>query len=856
MSLKTIEKLLAVEHENIAFKLGFVNTPPKMIDESLLYEAVGLIDTLSRKPDEASKNTAVCLIAVLLEYRRPEWQGLKDAFILFLSRMGFAPTATMTDEDYDREAMMHSSLQSYITELMIAIHQAKYEIAVKDKRFLLTEFQKEIWDKIDKYSVMGISAPNSAGKTFIILLKIIDLLLQKDGTIVYIVPNLSLISQISIDMRKLLKQFGFEEYEILTSYYESYGDKKKVFVLTQERAIAAFTRTENPFPDLRVFVVDEIQNIERVGNEDDQRAKILFDTIFEFKQRTKPDKIIVSGPRINNIKGLSDEMFQLKDSTDCSETLTSPVVNFTYSFTGTPKRMKFRQYSSITRIYREIAIDNTEIIAGIGQSLYTTDFYDFLNSVIFSLGDMLNIIFSPTAQQARKTALKIRPRNSQSKPEERLSSLIKYAAKTVHPDYDLCHTLKNRVAYHHGQLPSHMRRVIERALSDKIIKDIVCTTTLMQGVNLPVQNMIVRNPNLFTRRQKGHESAKLSRYEFANLRGRAGRLLKDFIGRAFVLDEKSFGQNDETEEKIQLSEEAKELKPQTVYSDTFNKYSEEILKDLKDDSPPKLPSDQPYHYLLPYIRQTIYKYGEKAKSRLNALGIELDESIFSETKTKLNNLAIPVDICYQNRYWDPLDLDLLFRSYNAGKIEELPRHRGNEIASRLKQLLLYLHKDFTYYCRRYNFEENDFALNQSGVHGNLWRICINAEKWQNEITLAQIFKDKYFADDDISEKIDTSLSVLNKKVCYGLPMLLKPLADFSESDNPILTYIEMGAYHPVTRKLIELGVPRETAICLKNEHFPRYTIETEDDLRRMIEFIKQIAPSLDYWIQVQLESII
>lgn len=54
----------------------------------------------------------------------------------------------------------------------------------------------------------------------------------------------------------------------------------------------------------------------------------------------------------------------------------------------------------------------------------------------------------------------------------------------------------------------------------------------MQGVNLPAKNIIIRNPNLFVR--KGESSAKLSPYEFANLRGRAGRLLTDFVGRTIV----------------------------------------------------------------------------------------------------------------------------------------------------------------------------------------------------------------------------------------------------------------------------------------------------------------------------------
>ena len=81
----------------------------------------------------------------------------------------------------------------------------------------------------------------------------------------------------------------------------------------------------------------------------------------------------------------------------------------------------------------------------------------------------------------------------------------------------------------------HVRRTLEKAIADKKINTVVCTTTLLQGVNLPAQNVFIRNPHLYVKKQK--QSSELTNYEMANLRGRAGRLLKDYIGRTFVMDE-------------------------------------------------------------------------------------------------------------------------------------------------------------------------------------------------------------------------------------------------------------------------------------------------------------------------------
>lgn len=93
---------------------------------------------------------------------------------------------------------------------------------------------------------------------------------------------------------------------------------------------------------------------------------------------------------------------------------------------------------------------------------------------------------------------------------------MRYIENSVHKNYSLAECVQKGVAYHHGKMPSHIRVVIEKAFSQLLFKTIVCTTTLMQGVNLPAKNIVARNPNLFTK--KSNDNAKLTGYEFANLR--------------------------------------------------------------------------------------------------------------------------------------------------------------------------------------------------------------------------------------------------------------------------------------------------------------------------------------------------
>jgi hypothetical protein len=79
------------------------------------------------------------------------------------------------------------------------------------------------------------------------------------------------------------------------------------------------------------------------------------------------------------------------------------------------------------------------------------------------------------------------------------------------------------------------------------------------------------------------------------------------------------------------------------------------------------------------------------------------------------------------------------KKYNTEKIGDMPTHHEQCISSRLHELLLYLYQTFPYYCEKYKFDKNVFAITKNGKYGNLWRICIYAEKWQNEISLVDIF---------------------------------------------------------------------------------------------------------------------
>ena len=64
------------------------------------------------------------------------------------------------------------------------------------------------------------------------------------------------------------------------------------------------------------------------------------------------------------------------------------------------------------------------------------------------------------------------------------------------------------------------------------------------------------------------------------------------------------------------------------------------------------------------------------------------------------------------------------------------------------------------------------------------------------------------------ETIEEIIDILQTSASYNIPLLLKPIFDIKNPDSTFLTSMQSGAYNDISKKLIELGVPRECALFL------------------------------------------
>ncbi|MNW62625.1 hypothetical protein D3C74_407690 [compost metagenome] len=101
------------------------------------------------------------------------------------------------------------------------------------------------------------------------------------------------------------------------------------------------------------------------------------------------------------------------------------------------------------------------------------------------------------------------------------------------------------------------------------------------------------------------------------------------------------------------------------------------------------------------------------------------------------------------------------------------------------------------------------------------------------------------------------IATINKEVMYSVPKLLKPLVQMQDENNAILSYMEMGAYKIETKRLIEMGVPRETAVTISSMMSRNGINIIKNDIvddRLLLNYLKQISPSLNQWERMQIEA--
>lgn len=324
-------------------------------------------------------------------------------------------------------------------------------------------------------------APTSFGKSSMMVELISELNLDK---IFIVVPTKSLLVQ----TYKLVK-FYFPDRKIIFHDEMYDGENKFIAVFTQERALRLLKNEEGMKVD--ALLVDEAHNL----FESSSRSILLARLIRRIRKRKSSSRVFYFSPLINDSENLRFEEQQVIDTKRIQFNI---------------KEADISEYRLDGGIYKYNRFLNKFFKSGAERSM--------LNYIIDNK-KMNNFLYLRAPRKVEDFAGILAEQLPCLKNEE-LEQLSKTIARNVHEYFYCVELIKKGVLYIHGKLPDLIKEYLEFKFSETAeLKFIVANSVILEGVNLPVDNLYILNVH------------SLGAKELTNLIGRVNRLSEVFGGR-------------------------------------------------------------------------------------------------------------------------------------------------------------------------------------------------------------------------------------------------------------------------------------------------------------------------------------
>lgn len=527
----------------------------------LLKSATAFSLSVDEKYRKQAYSIAIMAKNVLQTINFSNKRELEAVIALILSRLGNFPA----EKKFAKEVSFDESILPPTLRLERAYHYFNNQVNPSlDKLIVLTDFQCELWNAMQQHKVVIVNAPTSSGKSFVLQNYVINAILsERLKCILYIVPSRALIEQVMVELKGLIQDYSIESDTIhITEIPHDYSDVKEkiIYVLTQERAQLLLETKLS----VDLLIIDEAQNIA-----DEARGIILQSVVESIINRKEDVKIIFAMPFVKNPEVFLS-VFDLGEDYVIIPTAESPVKQNLYNIVVDARvtnNVRIEHVSDAgTREYLcDIHVEN---------GLISENRYLAILSVNFGKGQN-NIVFGSEPGKCEKLSSFI-IQLLEKKEDEELLAFSEFLKEHIHKDFLLAETIKFGVAYHYGALPSFIRKEIERLTVMGKINYIVCTSTLLQGVNLPAQNIFIMKPS---KGRVDHKPGMMSPSEFWNLIGRAGRLTKDYEGNVFLINIQDW-------ERRFIDEHERQQPIYSAYNSIVSQRDSDLLQFISDHEHP------------------------------------------------------------------------------------------------------------------------------------------------------------------------------------------------------------------------------------------------------------------------------
>ncbi len=483
-----------------AFLAG--NQPSATLAEDLVERLLRYADILSHSTEEQYREASYTLIALLRECE--ELVGLSEQSSTRVSAVAAAVLVELGNFPGLR-TLANATHTEYSLPMSRGILRAAKEVAqaTKHGEQTLTDAQFRITEQMRGADYFSFSGPTSLGKSFILKDAIYDIMRRSelDGhCVVVLVPTKALIGQTAADLRTLLRdvpEVNVATFPSLPRFLRN-AYPRTIFVFTPERLLRYLADAKR---DIDYLIVDEAQ---KVISKKDARSSIYYHAIVEVTRRYAT-KLIFASPSIENPE-LFLELFD-KATEGALSVQERTVAQQRYFVDLVDRKQYFLSGSGTSHSEMDLPLAALNPI-------------DLVRSLS---GSRKSIVYINSSAKSADFAMGL----SSALPkvhDERIDQLIKFIKEHIHKDYYLVETLSRGVAFHHGKMPQEVREKVESLFADpdSPLQYIACTSTLLEGVNLPAKNIFVLNDT--------HGPSGFGKIDFENLAGRAGRLTYDFSG--------------------------------------------------------------------------------------------------------------------------------------------------------------------------------------------------------------------------------------------------------------------------------------------------------------------------------------
>ncbi len=401
---------------------------------------------------------------------------------------------------------------SVLDRLAIELDKDYLQIPSEDNRYFMRS-QKAVYDHMSTDSCFSYSGPTSMGKSFVMRTFIKERIKQSgDVNFAVVVPTKALINEVSREIAENLGSMLREyDYRVVTSAGAVILQEKNahhyIFVMTPERLLYLLIGySEIP---IHYLFVDEAQNISEKGG----RSAFYYQIINMLHRQEPHPTVIFASPNIPNpdvyLELIPGRRLGMRSIMTSSYTPVSQEKFLIDLQTG-----QLGYFNSLTQELHTLhPIEQ-------GQTMY---------SFIDSIGNgKKNLVYCNAKHKVVTSAREYA--DMQSAPNDpELAAFAQEIREQILDDYFLADTIEKGVAFHLSYLPTNIRLRIEELFRkrDGGIHTIFCTSTLLEGVNLPADNLFITDFKNGTQ--------PMSAVEFRNLIGRVGRIQYSLYGNAFFV---------------------------------------------------------------------------------------------------------------------------------------------------------------------------------------------------------------------------------------------------------------------------------------------------------------------------------